>query len=355
MKSSTGKYFVGLDHIRALAAYLVFTWHFVHVQDGHLGSEPSVFPFSILTEGHTGVALFMTLSGYLFTKILDGKTINYPSFFWNRVLRLAPLLILVLLVYVGMAYFNGGDVIAYLKFISTGLIYPVLPNGAWSITVELHFYLLLPMLLFLSRKSDLLLIAVIICMIALRYYLYLDEGRIQKLSYATIVGRVDQFVFGILAYQYRRFFKGRHFVAALVLGLFAAFWWYVDSTGGFYRNYPTQSNHWVWIITGTAEGIAYASLIVWYDTSFKHPAGKISRFIARIGEYSYSIYLIHFFFVFKMAETIDQHIIDLSNIYLAVLVAPLAFLLMIPLCWFSYNYIELPFLRYRTRYIISDR
>ena len=75
MKSSTGMYFVGLDHIRALAAYIVFSWHFVHVHDGHLGDSPSIFPLSLLTEGHTGVALFMTLSGYLFTKLLDGKNI----------------------------------------------------------------------------------------------------------------------------------------------------------------------------------------------------------------------------------------------------------------------------------------
>ncbi len=65
MKSSDGHYFQGLDHIRALAAFVVFAWHFVHFNEGHLAG-PLVFPLSFLTEGHTGVAIFMTLSGYLF-------------------------------------------------------------------------------------------------------------------------------------------------------------------------------------------------------------------------------------------------------------------------------------------------
>jgi len=30
----------------------------------------------------------MTLSGYLFAKLLDGKRIKYGSFLWNRFLRL---------------------------------------------------------------------------------------------------------------------------------------------------------------------------------------------------------------------------------------------------------------------------
>ena len=91
MKSSSGQYYLGLDHVRALAAFMVFSWHFIDIHQGQ-NAPPPIFPLTFLTEGHTGVALFMTLSGYLFAKLLDGKDINYFSFIWNRTLRLLPLL-----------------------------------------------------------------------------------------------------------------------------------------------------------------------------------------------------------------------------------------------------------------------
>jgi hypothetical protein len=41
----------------------------------------------MLVEGHTGVALFMTLSGYLFAKPVGDHRIDYPSFLWSRAVR----------------------------------------------------------------------------------------------------------------------------------------------------------------------------------------------------------------------------------------------------------------------------
>ena len=38
----------------------------------------------------------MTLSGYLFAKLTFGIPISYPRFLWNRLIRLAPLLLFVL-------------------------------------------------------------------------------------------------------------------------------------------------------------------------------------------------------------------------------------------------------------------
>jgi peptidoglycan/LPS O-acetylase OafA/YrhL len=355
LKSSTGKYYVGLDHIRGIAAFMVFTWHFIHVHDGHRAAPP-VFPLSLLTEGHTGVALFMTLSGYLFAKLLDGKRVSYPSFLWNRILRLAPLLIFVtLLAGCTMYYANGLKPIDYSLLVLSGLVLPTLPNGGWSITVEFHFYLILPFLLFLSRRSTGLLFLFILGMLVLRTVLYLEIGQVQWYAYWTILGRVDQFILGILGYQFRDVFKGRHVLALGVFLCFAGFYRYVDALGGFYSHFPRTSPDSVWIYLTTIEGLAYGALIAWYDNSFVHTTGRISRFLALIGTYSYSIYLLHIFFVFKIAEFTDKHLVDLSNIYVALLLSPIAFLLILPIAAASYRFIELPFLRFRTNYIVADK
>jgi len=84
---------------------MVFAWHFTHAWYGYpipFEYVPAIFPLALLDEGHTGVALFMTLSGYLFAKLLDGKTIDYAAFLWNRALRLFPLLgVVVVIVGIG--------------------------------------------------------------------------------------------------------------------------------------------------------------------------------------------------------------------------------------------------------------
>ena len=64
MRSSSGAHFIALDHVRAIAVFMVIAWHLTHGRDGSpvpFGYVPILFPFSLLNEGHTGVALFMTL------------------------------------------------------------------------------------------------------------------------------------------------------------------------------------------------------------------------------------------------------------------------------------------------------
>src|SRR5258706_15678405 len=93
MRSSSGAHFIALDHVRAVAIFMVFAWHFTHARNGYpvpFDYVPALFPFSVLDEGHTGVALFMSLSGYLFAKLLDGKSIDYRRFLWYPALRPLP-------------------------------------------------------------------------------------------------------------------------------------------------------------------------------------------------------------------------------------------------------------------------
>jgi peptidoglycan/LPS O-acetylase OafA/YrhL len=108
-------------------------------------------------------------------------------------------------------YLFSGDLSTYAKTIVAGIIKPTLSNGGWSITAEFHFYLLLPFLLFLSKKRKYSLILVLIAAVIFRFFLYQELGQVQTLSYWTIIGRIDQFLLGIIAYQFRSYFAGKHF------------------------------------------------------------------------------------------------------------------------------------------------
>ncbi len=184
MKARGGTYYPGLDHIRAIAVFLVFTWHFLHVRGGHLWPIDGTFDFfafSILAEGHTGVSLFMILSGYLFTKVIGNNQINYINFIASRAVRLFPMLILAytLLLFKNIVLKDYGleDIRAYFKLLAQGFVLPVWPNGGWSITAELHFYLILPLLLLFARTRKYYLISFVIIMIIIRSYIhYIQPG-----------------------------------------------------------------------------------------------------------------------------------------------------------------------------------
>jgi len=358
LRSSSGQFYIALDHVRALAIFIVFTWHFIH---GSAGTPvpfqyiPRLFFFAILDEGHTGVALFMALSGYLFAKILDGRHIDYKIFLWNRFLRLMPLLILTTVIS-GMIKFHQGDLMEYLVNIGKGIVAPkYLPDGGWRIMVEFHFYLVLPFLLWMLRRSVFQPIVIILAMILLRFLAFLKFGEVQTLAYWTIIGRIDQFVLGMIMFRFGSFFARRHALAVLVILAFLLFYWIFDLQGGFYfyPYYPSSSP--LWVIMPTVEGLAYAICIAWYDNSFSPENKGISRFIGAIGTYSYSIYMFHFFIVAQLANFVHTHVMDLTNIYVACFWSFICFPLVIPIGYLSFRFIESPLLKLRKPYVLSMR
>jgi peptidoglycan/LPS O-acetylase OafA/YrhL len=354
MRSSTGAHYIALDHVRALAGFMVFVWHFTHASNGYpvpFDYVPALFPFSVFDEGHTGVALFMTLSGYLFAKLLDGRSIHYGVFIWNRIVRLLPLLAAVIAIVGIENLLKGVSLSHYVRFILKGALFPSLPNGGWAVTVEFHYYLILPVLLWLMRKSRLWPLLLVLVAIVARSFLFGMNGEIQSLAYWTIVGRIDQFALGMLAYRSRAFVAGRHALAIPALVAFLVFYWYFDLQGGFFQDPPHPSRSPLWILVPAVEGLAYALGIAWYDNSFSHSTSGISRLIGRIGEYSYSIYLLHYFVVFSAARFVNERIMDISSFYAAFLWSIPFFVLMVIPGYVSFRYVEAPFLRLRKRYI----
>ena len=353
MRSSSGEHFIALDHVRAAAAFMVFSWHFVHFASVPFAYTPVFFPLALLDEGHTGVALFMTLSGYLFAKLLDGKTIRYRSFLRNRALRLLPLLAVVVLMVGVQAVMHGGNLPFYVSMIAAGALLPTLPNGGWSITAEFHYYLMLPVFLWLLRKSRWLPLLIVVVAIVIRAGIFHARGEVQTLAYWTIVGRIDQFTLGMIAFHFRSVVAGRHLVGGGALLLFAFFYWLFDLAGGFYQlpSYPSPSP--LWIAMPTLEGAAYGAGIAWYESSFKPAGTGFSGFLGRMGCYSYSIYLLHFFVVEDAARFIHSRVMDLSNFYVACAWAAVAFAAMYPVAWLSFRFIEEPFLRRRRPYAVA--
>lgn len=355
MKSVSGAYYPALDHLRALAALLVFTWHFAHGGRGvplPFDGVPVWGPLVLFDEGHVGVSLFMTLSGYLFMRLLDGRRIHFGWFLWNRALRLLPLLLLATMLFAIQRAVDEGDIRrAYWVWavFPKGFITPSWPNGGWSITVELHFYLLLPLLLALMRRTWLALLALLAAALLFRWAWYQQHGEVEFLAYWTLAGRIDQFLLGMLAAHFRGALAQRPWGVAALWVLFLSFYYAFDAAGG---NHGLRQSS-VWIVLPTVEGLAFAALIAWYDGANIAGSGPLSRWWGKMGEYSYSIYLLHFFWVFHLAQWLHRHVVDLSNPYLAFAAAFLAFAASMPVGYLSMRFIEAPFLRLRRPYTLG--
>lgn len=286
----------------------------------------------------------MTLSGFLFAKLLDGKSIDFAAFLKARFWRLAPLLFVVLAVVGAKEIYTGVQIREYLQTLAAGFVLPVWPSGAWSIAVEMHFYILLPLLLWITKHNKAGLLTVLVCSFALRCAIYLEAGELKTLAYSTIVGRIDQFVLGILAFHFRHWFARKHLQAGVLLSIFSLATWQFDRIGG-----NMEAPKVVWIVWPLIEGAGWAALIAWYD-SLKLRITGISKFIGLIGTYSYSIYLLHFFVVYHTARFIHRFV-DLTNFYVALPVAAVCFLGMVPIGYLSFRFIESPFLKRRIRYV----
>lgn len=352
MRSTEGLYFSRLDHVRAIAAYLVFCWHFLHLTPTFpvpYGSAP-MFPFALVDEGHTGVALFMTLSGYLFAKLVDDRGIDFPAFLWSRAVRLGPLLAICIAAWVIIGWLAGAPI--PLSDITSGFILPTWPRGTWSVSIELHFYLMFPLLLLLFRRQGpFALFGVVAAAVLMRFDWWRTYGEAQDVAYWTIIGRIDQFVFGMIFALTPLSPNVRRIVAGISCAAFLVLWQEFDRNGGYHNHTGAPSTSPLWIVIPTVEAIAYASFIAWYDKAeFKMPTW-IDHAIAKVGEWSFSIYLLHFFPAVALRNIFWTTDGSGNNFYVALIGANVAFVCFLPVAAYSYKYFEKRFLAYRRPYL----
>jgi peptidoglycan/LPS O-acetylase OafA/YrhL len=355
-KSADGRWHA-LDQIRAVAAFLVFVWHFSHWSDGTpvpFEGAPNLPLAALLDEGHTGVALFMCLSGYLFAKLLDGKAIRYRTFLEARATRLLPLLLFVFATNLMLASFKGEPLTPLLRGMVSGMVLPNWPNGGWSILTEIHFYLILPLLLSMRKRNPLVLPLIVGGAIVLRLGVFGLHGSVQTLAYGTIFGRIDQFVLGILAYDQRRQIAANPALPVIALAAIGAFYYAFDFAGGLYQLQGHPSASPIWIMIPTVEALCYSTLIAWYDQSGIASAETApGKAMLVLGKYSYGIYLLHFYFVHRLATFIDERVMDISNFYLAALWAIPAFAAMLMPAILTNRLIERPFQSRKRRYLVQ--
>lgn len=352
-----------VDHLRAFLASLIVVYHGWHtVWYWNVFGRPftpNPWPivdnplFAALLEGHTAVSGFMVLSGFIFVHGTSADRVNYGAFLRNRLLRIYPLYLTVLSL--GVALNPGQDSLL-------GIVRYVLPlanlgpamfgppaSMAWAVAVEFQFYLIFPFLfLLLNRHGPGLLPRMVALMIVLRLLLVAGGFDGTALSYWTLAGRIDQFLFGMMAgYWMNRRTGGDRRLAWQVVPAALAI---VAALAVFHRlgGWPTVA--WWRVLVPTVEGVLWAWLIVAYVALGPCVPALISRGLVWVGQRSFSMYLLHLLVIGAVAPRL---IVLTGNAYVdALLVAVLVILpASVALAALSFATIESVFLGLRRRYV----
>lgn len=185
----------GLDGIRGLAILMVMLSHFIVVGD-NLGKGTALSRF--LHSGYLGVDLFFVLSGFLITGILiDSKTSPgyFRVFYLRRALRIFPLyygllavswLTVVFLTPQDRPVLTGHDSMAWYWLYASNIGMAVKGDWLasptwvglghfWSLAVEEQFYLVWPLVVYLTPVRHLKRICVVLVLASPLVYLVLPH------------------------------------------------------------------------------------------------------------------------------------------------------------------------------------
>jgi peptidoglycan/LPS O-acetylase OafA/YrhL len=299
----------GLDLLRLLAVLLVIGRHIT----GALTPAASLrHPFlaTWTRGGWVGVDIFFVLSGFLvsgllFTEFKARGQLSAARFYMRRAWKIYPAFYLLLVVTVAM-YLAFGQELRSSWLLSEMLFaqsyVPGLWMHTWSLAIEEHFYLLLPLVLLLLvrrtpaaanpfRPMPYLGLSVILLELVLR----VANWRLHPtFAYQTHLSpthlRLDSLFVGVvLSYAYH--FHTRAFVDTL-----APWRWALIAAGvallapAFVL--PLETTPFVYTAGFTVFGAAGAMLVAG-TVLCGSPRARIAAPLAALGAYSYSIYLWH--------------------------------------------------------------
>jgi peptidoglycan/LPS O-acetylase OafA/YrhL len=280
-----------IDVLRALAVLLVLGRH-------------ANFPENPIAEiwkrgGWVGVDLFFVLSGFLvsgllFTEFKRAGTITWSRFVIRRGFKIYPAFWFLLLFTLSFNHVTGAAPFEWRRTLSE--LFFVQNYGwpmwghTWSLAVEEHFYLMLPVLLAASARDHFrglpwVVLVVAACLLALRCLG--GDYSVQRSLFATHL-RLDSLLFGtLLAYLYHfqpglfaRVAAYRRTLAVVGIALLVPpFIW------------PLEETRLIYTVGFTAFYVGSGAILIAAIDGF--PDCWPVRRLAEIGVFSYSIYLIH--------------------------------------------------------------
>lgn len=317
-----------LDGWRAVAAGLVVV--------GHAGLIPGALTLFSVT-------LFFFLSGYLITTLMLDElacsgTLDAGKFFVRRLLRLTPPLLITLVLSYLLAYrgwIAGGT--DFGGFASLLLYYhnyyhlagnppDSVPSGVgvyWSLAVEQHFYLVFPAIVIAFQRWGKIrwlawfLLAVCAMVLGWRGFLWISrQVDFARVYYATDT-RIDSILYGCVLALWKRNASDQPSGPGSPLRSP----WLLGGIAMLAISFLVRDMGFRTVLQFTLQGVALMPLFFCSMRYPRHPAFAVlnHRFVVRLGELSYSVYLVHLVVLLNIQRATTDRIAGLVLSVVAIL------------------------------------
>lgn len=341
--------------LRALAAVLVLFCHGAAELDHStsLGWH-SILDF-VVEKGLFGVDIFFVISGFIMTRVIEGRA-TYKgrafAFMSERLIRIIPLYWLVTILAILVAAtapvlkhhndYTFGYVLKSLFFFpavnpTSGAPEPALGLG-WTLDYEMFFYLILTVLIFFHvKRLNFFLSVVIVSLVVIGKVVRLPKEDVVYLYWTHTL--LLEFLIGCLLAHLRANGVVLGAPVRLSLAAIGVVWWLVAS--------PPLAGEFSWrgLVWGVPAALIFASLTMG-GRQAQYPALMIA-----IGNSSYSLYLTHLF-VMRLVSVALAHLSIKEDLRIVL------FSVCFPLCalliaMMSYRYFEVPIVRLGRRIIFK--
>jgi exopolysaccharide production protein ExoZ len=286
-----------IDGLRGVAIVMVFMIHCGSPALYSLGYYGKLFVY----HGRYGVAVFFVVSAYTLSRSMerafDGEAVSWTAYFTRRFFRIAPLywVILAFVIWNNGAPYEKVLPSALAHFSFANIFLPQYGNDLiqveWSIVVEFGFYLLLPVFIFACRRRWGIVALAALFVACYRW----QDGILQWLGEPywsnrnfTLLFHLQPFLIGIFTFLAVKE-KLVDFRVKLPLAAVCFYGLYLTlryGEGAWSEAFISACTAWA-IISCESDGVARQPLS-W-------------RPLTLVGTISYSIYLIHFIVIKRLA------------------------------------------------------
>lgn len=349
-----GHRFIWLDSLRGIASIIVMIFHYHHFylkDSASRGEIPDIseFPYAfflgvVFEFGHLAVELFWVISGFVFYHIYLSKKTHFTHFFLQRFARLYPLHFITLILVAFIQYYNISEFqhtqiygnndtkhfLLQLFFSSswTKLSHGLSFNGPiWSVSLEIITYLAFFILLFAIKVKPFLLS---LLLVALSSFFYFVKSLSMPLISSLAFKCAAYFFFGGVLYCIFKFSLTDSKKQKNVL-----FFFFIMTVFSFLFELDGE------LIENIRLSLVCAIMVLLFSY-FDFWSSFRVEILKKLGDSSYSIYLVHVPIQMVILTVIDKYNVEHEILASSYLTLPIFTFVCMLVSYYTYKWFEVP-------------